>query len=77
MEEILRGNHMISLASVQRKAETIMRQASANSAGAITMNEFVVISKKFPNILLPAVGASQGAAQAAKKNSASMVAAPA
>jgi len=78
VEEILRGNHMISLASVQRKAETIMRQASANSAGSITMNEFVIISKKFPNILLPAVGATtQAAANAAKKNSSSMVAVPA
>ena len=57
VEEILRGNHMISLASVQRKAETIMRQARANKEGAITINEFVVVSKKFPNILLPAVGA--------------------
>lgn len=56
VEEILRGNHMISLASVQRKAETIMRQAHANKEGAITINEFVVVSKKFPNILLPAVG---------------------
>ena len=26
VEEILRGNHMISIASVQRKAETIMKQ---------------------------------------------------
>lgn len=56
VEEILRGNHMIGLASVQRKAETIMKQAHTNKAGAITMNEFVVVSKKFPNILLPAVG---------------------
>lgn len=46
VEEILRGNHMIGLASVQRKADTVMKQASANSAGAITMNEFVVVSKK-------------------------------
>ena len=56
VEEILRGNHMISLASVQRKAETIMKQAKGNAQGAITLNEFVVVSKKFPNILLPAVG---------------------
>jgi Ca2+-binding EF-hand superfamily protein len=56
VEEILRGNHMISLASVQRKAETIMKQASKNKNGTITSNEFVVVSKKFPNILLPSVG---------------------
>lgn len=46
VEEILRGNHMIGLASVQRKADTVMKQASVNNAGAITMNEFVVCSKK-------------------------------
>lgn len=56
VEEILRGNHMLSLVSVRRKAETIMRQAHTNKAGAITLNEFIVVSKKFPNILLPAVG---------------------
>lgn len=55
VEEILRGNHMISLASVQRKAQTVMKQATVNSVGSITINEFVVISKKFPNILLPSV----------------------
>jgi serine/threonine-protein phosphatase 2B regulatory subunit len=58
VEEILRGNHMISLSSVQRKADTIMRQAQSNTNGAITMNEFVVVSKKFPNILLPSLGAN-------------------
>jgi len=56
VEEILRGNHMISIASVQRKAETVMKQAHKNSSGAITLKEFIVVSKKFPNILLPAVG---------------------
>jgi len=53
IEEILRGNHMIGLQSVQRKAETVMKQAVANKSGSITMNEFVVVSRKFPNILLP------------------------
>ena len=56
VEEILKGNHMLSVASVRRKADTIMKQAVSNQKGAITMNEFVVVSKKFPNILLPAVG---------------------
>lgn len=51
VEEILRGNHMISLASVQRKADTIMRQAGG-AKGTINENEFVVVSKKFPNILV-------------------------
>lgn len=59
IEEILRGNHMISLASVKRKAETVMKQASKNSSGSITSNELVVISKKFPNILLPTIGVTK------------------
>lgn len=56
IQEILRGNHMLSLASVEKKAETIMKQANKNSAGAITLKEFLVISRKFPNILFPTAG---------------------
>jgi len=59
VEEILRGNHMIGILSVQRKADTVMRQASKNASGSITMNEFVVVSKKFPNIMLPNIGAGK------------------
>jgi Ca2+-binding EF-hand superfamily protein len=53
IELILKGNHMCSLASVLKKAETIMRQASTNSQGFITLNEFQAIAKKFPNVLFP------------------------
>ena len=53
IEEILKGNHMIGLSSVKRKAETIMKQAVTNKTGSITQNEFLVVSRKFPNILLP------------------------
>lgn len=56
VEEILRGNHMIGILSVQRKADTVMRQAASSGAGSITMNEFIVVSKKFPNIMLPSLG---------------------
>jgi len=56
VEDILKGNHMLSVLSVRRKAETIMKQSNSNKKGAITLNEFMVVSKKFPNILLPAVG---------------------
>lgn len=59
VEEILRGNHMIGLASVKRKAETVMRQALTAKAGRISENEFVVVSKKFPNILMPQILASK------------------
>jgi len=53
IEEILKGNHMIGLSSVQRKADTIMKQAVSDKSGSITLNEFLVVSRKFPNILLP------------------------
>lgn len=60
IERILSGNHILSITSIKRKAETIMKQANtrrdSTSAAAINMKEFVVVSKKFPNILLPAVG---------------------
>jgi TFIIF-interacting CTD phosphatase-like protein len=49
------GNHMISIASVQRKADTIMRQVNTKG-NAINMNDFIIVSKKFPNILLPSLG---------------------
>eukprot|EP01034_Spumella_vulgaris_P009759 gene9759-12382_t len=39
VEEILRGNHMISLQSVIKKAETIiMKQANSTTTGAITIS---------------------------------------
>lgn len=53
--EILRGNHMVALTSVLRKADTIMKQAAVTPGGLMTLNEFIVISKKFPNILIPSL----------------------
>jgi Ca2+-binding EF-hand superfamily protein len=56
VQEILRGNHILTMASVERKAETIMKQANKNLQGAITVKEFLVISRKFPNIMFPTAG---------------------
>jgi Ca2+-binding EF-hand superfamily protein len=53
IQDMLRGNHMMSMKSVHRKAQTIMKQAVANEMNAITLKEFIVVSKKFPNIILP------------------------
>ena len=39
---------------VMRKADTIMAQADKDGDGVVDFDEFVVISKKFPNILFPA-----------------------
>ena len=51
---ILRANHMASSdAEVARKAQTIMSQADRNGDGVIAFEEFVVVSRKFPNVLFP------------------------
>lgn len=42
-----------SEAEVMRKAETIMSQADKRGDGVISFDEFVNVSKKFPNILFP------------------------
>jgi len=52
--KILKANHMASHESeVARKADTIMAQADKDGDGVITFDEFVIVSKKFPNILFP------------------------
>ncbi|KAL7549562.1 hypothetical protein ACHAWF_012833 [Thalassiosira exigua] len=53
--KILRANHMAKTeAEVSRKAETIIAQCDKRNDATITFDEFVVVSKKFPNILFPA-----------------------
>merc|ERR1719164_288718 len=53
--KILKANHMASQdKEVMRKAETIMAQADKDGDGVISFDEFVIVSKKFPNILFPA-----------------------
>ena len=64
VREVLMGNHMMSEQMVERKAQTIMRQAVANESNTITEAEFMVVSKKFPNIMLPTI---QGAKVQAEK----------
>mmetsp|Transcript_21361 Transcript_21361/g.48519 ORF Transcript_21361/g.48519 Transcript_21361/m.48519 type:complete len:230 (-) Transcript_21361:35-724(-) len=49
---ILKANHMASSdAEVARKVATIMAQGDKNGDGVISFEEFVIVSKKFPNIL--------------------------
>merc|ERR1712167_115274 len=53
--KILKSNHMASSdKEVMRKAETIMAQADKDGDGVVSFDEFVIVSKKFPNILFPA-----------------------
>ncbi|KAG5192410.1 putative calcineurin subunit B [Tribonema minus] len=54
---ILKANHMAtSDAEVARKADTIMNQADKDGDGVVTFDEFVLVAKKFPNILFPSAG---------------------
>jgi serine/threonine-protein phosphatase 2B regulatory subunit len=54
LTKILKANHMASAeAEVARKADTIMAQADKDGDGVVTFEEFVIVSKKFPNILFP------------------------
>jgi Ca2+-binding EF-hand superfamily protein len=51
--DILQANHMAGdPTAVQRKAQTIMRQAD-DGDGSLTLEEFHVIAQKFPNIIFP------------------------
>eukprot|EP00942_MAST-04A_sp_MAST-4A-sp1_P011550 g11550.t1 len=53
--KILKANHMASSdKEVMRKAETIMAQADKDGDGVVSFDAFVMVSKKFPNILFPA-----------------------
>jgi len=55
LTKILKANHMATNESeVARKAETIMSQADKDGDGVVSFDEFVIVSKKFPNILFPA-----------------------
>lgn len=55
LTRILKANHMASNDSeVARKADTIMTQADKDGDGVVSFDEFVIVSKKFPNILFPA-----------------------
>lgn len=52
--KILRANHLAKTeVEVARKAETIIAQCDKRNDGTINFDEFVVVSKKFPNILFP------------------------
>ncbi|CAN0200849.1 unnamed protein product, partial [Phaeothamnion confervicola] len=53
--KILKANHLAQAdAEVARKADTIMAQADKDGDGVVTFDEFVIVSKKFPNILMGA-----------------------
>eukprot|EP00752_Nemacystus_decipiens_P004626 g4222.t1 len=51
---VLKANHLATAKAVAKKAQTIMRQADADGSGTLTLDEFLVVAKKFPNLLFPA-----------------------
>lgn len=59
LTKILKSNHLAkSDIEVIRKADTIMQQADKDNDGVITFDEFVIVSKKFPNILVSSLYSS-------------------
>jgi hypothetical protein len=52
--KILKANHMATTErEVAKKADTILAQADKDGDGVINFDEFVLVSKRFPNILYP------------------------
>ena len=49
--KILKVNHRQAPTKRLCKAETIMAQADKDGDGVVSFDEFVIVSKKFPNIL--------------------------
>jgi Ca2+-binding EF-hand superfamily protein len=56
---ILKANHMTTEAQVKKKAQTILKQADDNGDGKMSLEEFHVIAKKFPNLLFPSFDAQE------------------
>ncbi len=62
--KILKANHMSSNEKeVVRKADTILQQADTDGDGVINYEEFVTVSKRFPNIMHPAYTLGQKVAK--------------
>lgn len=62
--KILKANHMASNdREVARKADTILAQADKDGDGVINFEEFVLVSKRFPNILYPSYTLGQKVAK--------------
>jgi serine/threonine-protein phosphatase 2B regulatory subunit len=52
LTRILKANHFAQTeAEVARKADTIMAQADKDGDGVVTFEEFIIVSKKYPNVL--------------------------
>jgi serine/threonine-protein phosphatase 2B regulatory subunit len=62
--KILKANHMASNEKeVAKKADTILAQADKDGDGVVNFEEFVQVSKRFPNILYPSYTLGQKVAK--------------
>lgn len=48
---VLKANHLATAKSVAKKAQTIMKQADGDGSGTLTLDEFLVVAQKFPNLV--------------------------
>ena len=51
---------MASEKQLNRKVEWLMKQCDTDGDGQISFDEFVILSKKFPNIVFPAFSLASG-----------------
>jgi Ca2+-binding EF-hand superfamily protein len=53
LTRIVMANHLVAdPLIVKNKVETIMKQCDADGSGTVDRDEFIFLSKKFPNLLL-------------------------
>jgi len=50
---ILSANHMTTKKNVAKKAATVMKQGNTDGEDGLSLEEFTLVSEKFPNILFP------------------------
>lgn len=48
---VLKANHLTSAKGVAQKAQTIMRQVDGSGLKVLTLDDFIVLAKKFPNLV--------------------------
>jgi serine/threonine-protein phosphatase 2B regulatory subunit len=60
LRKIVKATNMASEKQLTRKVEWLMKQCDTDGDGMISYDEFVNLSKKFPNIVFPAYSLASG-----------------
>ena len=60
LRKIVKATNMASEKQLTRKVEWLMKQCDTDGDGMISHDEFVNLSKKFPNIVFPAYSLASG-----------------